>query len=199
MCTYNLSNWSVILCWVFMLDLNISLLCFLLYAAACWLLSSGLCVMMWSSSLSLILKLLVALSSISMLSGSNTCVGFSCKCVWIDESFLGFRCSLILCAEILSVLPMYVCLHVSQVSPYTTNDCACFSLMLSFKGNSFPISLGALNATLSSTWLKVSFTNLVNGSAYASTLWLLFGRTIYLFCFSTVWCCAIGCSGAWVC
>ena len=157
-----------------MLDLNISLLCFLLYAAACWLLSSGLCVMMWSSSLSLILKLLVALSSISMFSGSNTCVGFSCKCVWIAESFLGFRCSLILCARILSVLPMYVCLHVS-------NDCACFSLMLSLKGNSFPISLGALNSTLSSTWLKVSLTSLVNRSAYASSLWLLYGRTIYLF------------------
>jgi hypothetical protein len=95
--------------------------------------------MMCSSSLNLILKLLVALSSISMLSGSNTCVGCSCKCVWIAESFLGFRCSLILCDRILSVLPMYVCLHVSQVSLYTTNDCACFSLMLSLKENSFPV------------------------------------------------------------
>ena len=151
-----------------MLDLNISLLCFLLYAAACWLFSSGLCVMMCSSSLSLILKLLVALSSISMLSGSNTCVGCSCKCVWIAESFLGFRCSLILCDRILSVLPMYVCLHVSQVSLYT-NDCACFSLMLSLKGNSFPISLGALNATLSSTWLNVSLTNLVYVHYYQHT------------------------------
>jgi len=74
-----------------------------------------------------------------------------CKCVWIDESFLGFRCSLVLCAKILSALPMYVCLNVSQVSLYTNNDCACFSLMLSLKGNSFPISLGALNATMSST------------------------------------------------
>jgi hypothetical protein len=72
-------------------------------------------------------------------------------CVWIAESFLEFRCSLILCAKILSVLPMYVCLYVSQVSLYTTNDGACFSLMLSLKGNSFPISLGALNAILSST------------------------------------------------
>ncbi len=78
--------------------------------------SCMLAMMMWSSSLSLILKLLVALSIISMFSESNTCVGFSCKCVWSAESFLGLRCSLILCAKILSVLPMHVCLHVSSVS-----------------------------------------------------------------------------------
>ncbi len=135
-----------------MFDLNMSLLCFILYAAACRTLISGLCVTMCSSSFSLSLKSsLVALSRISTFSALKTCVGCSFKCVWIALSFLGLRCSLTLSYRILLVLPIYDCLQVSHVNLYTTCDWECFSLMLSLNGNILPISLGALNAILKST------------------------------------------------
>ena len=123
---------------------------------------------------------------ISMLYGSISCVGNSLRWVCIAESLESLACSLMRCIRILFVVPIYDCLHVSHVILYTTIECACFSLMLSLKGNILPISLGALNATLSST-SKVSLTSFVSLSAKASTLLLLYGRTMYFFVFSTVY------------
>ena len=91
---------------VFNCDLNISFPVLFLYAAACCVLSVGLCLLMWSISLSIKLKLVSARSMISMLFASMMWSGCSILCVVMAVFCLGSLCSLIRCWMIILHLPM---------------------------------------------------------------------------------------------
>jgi len=138
-------------------DINMSLFFLLLYDTACCVFSIGFILFMCNTSLIISLTLLSALSNISMSEASIMCPGFSS--LWqrmADSLFLPF-CSL--------RYDVPVCVRFWQCRfRYMFGILFCIPLtivLLSLKGNFFPISFGVLKATLKSICLKFSSTSLV--------------------------------------
>ncbi len=150
--------------------INISLFFLLLYDTAGCVFNIGFILLMCSISLIISLKLLSALTIISMSEASIMCPEFYSLWQSMDDSLFLPLWSLLRRASMRSVLPMYISLHVWHFILYTTNDCSFDSFMLSLKGNFFPVSFEALKATVKSICSKLSLTSLVSLGAKFSAL-----------------------------